>query len=324
MDHADVLDRLATAFVEPGKLASLEADTSADGQELLRHLETCETCRMELEAWHLTSMALAAATPDSLRAPADARGRVLANVAAMGVARGGAGTAVVVPPGAVATPPNAEPSTGVSPKEERSGAAPSTPVPPRLTALPGGSGGADPADRPDLARPGKAARPTGPRRAAAAADRVPFRWLALAAAVAVLLFVGGALLGPRLGFTPETPAEDLAQVVTAMDSIIQQPDHVAVALHTTTGTAGGSVLLDPATGNLAIVSTALVPTSPQTYDCFIVRGATKTKIGLMHFSDQTSYWVGKVATLANPGQPGDTFEVWLGGPAGTLSLSGNF
>jgi len=315
MDHADVLDRLATAFAEPGKLASVEADTSADGQELQRHLETCEACRMELEAWHLTSAALAAATPDSLRAPAAARGRVLANVAAMGVARGGAGTAVAVPP-------SAEPSTG-APGAKPSDAAPSTTVPPRLTALPGGSDRTDPAGRPDLARPGEATHPA-PRQAAAAGDRLRFRWLAIAAAVAVVLFVGGALLGPRLGFTQEPPGEDLAQVVTAMDSIIQQPGHVTVALHTTTGTPGGSVLLDPASGNLAIVSTALVPASSQTYDCFIVRGATKTKIGVMHFSDQTSYWVGKVPTLPNPGQPGDTFEVWLGGPTGTLSLSGNF
>ena len=44
----------------------------------------------------------------------------------------------------------------------------------------------------------------------------------------------------------------------------------------------------------------------------------------MHFSDQTSYWVGRVASLSNPGQPGDSFEVRLGGPTGVLSLSGNF
>ncbi len=292
MDHADVLDRLATAFSGPRKLASIEADRSAEGQELRRHLETCHACRQELEAWHLTSEALAAATPDSFRAPVEARGRILATVAATGVARGGARTAVVAPP--------------------------------RLTALPGGSGEADRADIPDPAPSSEAARPAGPRQAVAAADRLPFRWLALAAALAVLVFVGGALLGPRLGFTQESPGEDLAQVVTAMDSIIQQPGHVAVALHTADGRPGGSVLLDPASGDLAIVSTALVPTSSQTYDCFIVRSADMTKIGLMHFSDQTSYWVGKVGSLSHPGQPGDTFEVRLGGAAGALSLSGNF
>jgi hypothetical protein len=31
-----------------------------------------------------------------------------------------------------------------------------------------------------------------------------------------------------------------------------------------------------------------------------------------------------VASLTDPGQPGDSFEVWLGGTTGVLSLSGNF
>ena len=69
MDHADVLDRLATAFSEPGQLSSIDADQSAEGQELRRHLETCDDCRHELEAWRLTSEVLAVATPDSFRAP---------------------------------------------------------------------------------------------------------------------------------------------------------------------------------------------------------------------------------------------------------------
>jgi len=317
MDHADVLNRLATAFTGPGKLASVEADHSVEGQELRRHLETCDPCRKELEAWHLTSLALAAATPDSLGAPAEARGRVLATVAATGVARGATGAAVAAPPSAV-------PSTATPLGAVPSGAALSASLPPRLTALPGGSGHADHEDQLDQACPADGARTSGPRAIAAAADRLPFRWLALAAAVAVMLFVGGALLGPRLGLTQEPPGEDLAQVVTAMDTIIEQPGHLTAALHTADGRPGGAVLLDPATGNLTVVSTALVPASSQTYDCFIVRGATKTKIGLMHFSDQTSYWVGTVGSPSNPGQPGDTFEVRLGGTTGVLSLSGSF
>jgi hypothetical protein len=321
MDHADVLDRLASAFSEPGQLAFIEADQSAEGLELRRHLETCDDCRHELEAWRLTSEVLAVATPDSFRAPPEARARVLATVAAMGVARGAAGAAVALPRGAVA--PGAAAQDTAPPTLESLRAAPPISAPPRLTAVPGGAHDHDHADQPVGARAAEGAR-SAPRGVASASDRFPFRWLALAAAVAVLVFVGGALLGPRLGLTQESPGEDLAQVVTAMNSIIEQPDHLALALHTADGGPGGSVLLDPASGKLAIVSTALVPASSQTYDCFIVRGTTKTKIGLMHFSDQTSYWVGRVVSLSDPGQPGDSFEVWLGGPTGVLSLSGNF
>src|SRR5713101_3486944 len=121
MDHAEVLDRLADAFPGAGKLGSVEADDSVQGQELRHHLETCDECRRELEAWQLTSAALAAATPDDLHAPSEARARVLATVAATGIARGGAGAAVA------ALPP--------------------------LTTLPGGAARADQADRADQGRP---------------------------------------------------------------------------------------------------------------------------------------------------------------------------
>ncbi len=324
MDHADVLERLATAFLEPGQLESLETDNSAEGQELRRHLENCDACRLELEAWRLTSEALALATPDSFRAPPEARDRVLATVAAMGVARGGAGTAFAAaarPARSTAAP---APPTAALDGVEPSGAWPSTSPAPRLTAMPGGSGGAARANRPDTAFAGEGSHPSDVRKAVGTASRPPRRWLALAAVLAVLLFAGGALLGARLGASNETAADDLAQVVTAMDGIIEQPDHVTVTLHTADGRPGGSVVLDPGTGNLAIVSTALVPASTQTYDCFIVRGTDKIEIGLMHFSDQTSYWIGRVGSLTNPGHPGDTFEVRLGGTTGVLSLSGNF
>jgi hypothetical protein len=276
MDHADVLDRLATAFSGPGKLASVDADDSIEGEELRLHLESCKLCRTELEAWRLTSLALAAVTPDSLRAPVEARGRVLAAVAATGVARGG-------------------------PDHE------------------------DQADLPDQARADQAR----PRRLASiggGADGLRFRWLAVAAAVAVLLFVAGALLGPSVGFTPESQEHErqLAQVITGIDRILEQPGHLAAALLTADGRPGGAVVLDPAGGTLAVLSTELAPASSQTYDCFLIRGAARTRIGRMFFSDQTSYWVGSVGAFSNPGQPGDVFEVRLGGTAGPLSLSGSF
>src|SRR5439155_11894019 len=118
---------------------------------------------------------------------------------------------------------------------------------PNLTALPGGGAHPDRAVAADTERSTEVVRAIAPRQSAAPADRFPFRLMALAAAVAVLLFVGGALLGPSLGFTQEAPGEDLAQVVTAIDAIIQQPAHLAVALHAPNGSPGGSLVLDPTT-----------------------------------------------------------------------------
>jgi hypothetical protein len=305
MDHAEAIDRLATAFTGPGRLASLETDESVEGRELRQHLETCVPCGAEVEAWRLTAFALAAATPDSVRAPAGARERILAAVATAGVSRGTPAIAVAGgQTAALSTPPQAPARS------------------PRLMALPGRS------DRTDLAegpRP-EAASHASPGRVSGVADRLRFSWLAVAAAIAVLLFVGGALLGPRLGFTQDAGdrARGLTQVITGIDAILQQPGHAATTLRTTNGQVGGTVVVDPVSGKLAVVSTALVDQPAQTYDCYFVRGATKTKIGRMFFSDQTSFWVGMVPALSHPGQPGDMFEVRLGGTAGTLSLSGSF
>ena len=87
MEHGEAAELIAAAVVGPGKLGSIDTDPSPSGIELRRHLETCPDCRSELQAWRLVDQALAEATPDDLRAPAEARERILDTVVTSGVLR---------------------------------------------------------------------------------------------------------------------------------------------------------------------------------------------------------------------------------------------
>ena len=87
MDHAEVRERLETALLSPGKLQSLDAETVESGEELRAHLSACAACRAELEALRNTAAVLAAAAPDSLRAPSGGAERLLEAVRTTGVAR---------------------------------------------------------------------------------------------------------------------------------------------------------------------------------------------------------------------------------------------
>ena len=87
MDHAEVRERLDDALLTPGGLRALEADESAAGRQLADHLATCRACAREREALRETAVLLAAAAPDDLHAPPEARERVLAAVASTGVVR---------------------------------------------------------------------------------------------------------------------------------------------------------------------------------------------------------------------------------------------
>jgi Anti-sigma-K factor rskA, C-terminal len=88
VDHAEVRDRLQDALLGPGKLTALEAGASAEGAQLAAHLEACPACRRELDALWETSAALAAAAPDDLHAPPEARERVLRAIHGTGALRG--------------------------------------------------------------------------------------------------------------------------------------------------------------------------------------------------------------------------------------------
>jgi hypothetical protein len=87
MDHAEVRERLESALLSPGKLNSLESDTSSEGKELREHLASCAACSSELLALRETGAFLAAAAPDDLTPPAGARAALLQAIRETGVAR---------------------------------------------------------------------------------------------------------------------------------------------------------------------------------------------------------------------------------------------
>jgi hypothetical protein len=84
MDHADVRQRLDHAASEPGGLRRLEVATDEESRAVRRHLAACPACRHEADALLVTAAAVAWAAPETVRAPAAARSRVLGAVAAEG------------------------------------------------------------------------------------------------------------------------------------------------------------------------------------------------------------------------------------------------
>jgi hypothetical protein len=284
MDHAEVLERVEAGVASPRHLLALELDGSVNGMALREHLDSCQPCAAEWDAWRIVEDGLAAATPDTMKATA-ARERILAAVVAQGVARG---------PDLVLTVPQTQAST---PLPTQSPVQAQTPAPTPLPQPPGRSG-------PSAAR----SRPDAPTRQGG----LPFKWLALGAAATVLLFVAGALLGGPLGLTQQsdTTSTELARVIAAAGDALAASGHTVAALRTADGAPGGAAIASPTTAELIVMSAALPPLEGgRRYACLLVRDGTRTKVGYMHFSGTVAYWAGPVKDPADPGQPGDEFVV---------------
>jgi hypothetical protein len=169
-----------------------------------------------------------------------------------------------------------------------------------------------------------------PRHASPAGRPVPgsfsFRRFAMAAAAAVVIFVGGALLAGPLGLGPQGAdgTGALAAVVQASDQILRQPDHRVATLQRPDGSVGGSVLADPASGEIVVISDALQGGPAQQYDCYLIRGAAEPVwIGPMRTQEGASFWAGTVTSVSSLGQPGDVLQVRPSG-GGASALSGTF
>ncbi len=270
MDHADVLEQLESAMASPGKLRAIDADQSLEGIELRRHLEECEECAGEYRAWWTASRALDAATPETLRAPADARFRIL---------------------------------TAITTNSPRRTAAKPMPVDvPQIASADAGTRAA-----PTVLRPRAAPGPA---------------WIALAAAAAVLLFVLGAFLGGPLGLapaaSPETEPAIPLPIAQAVDRVLRQPDHRQVTLRTAAGEPAGSLLFDPASRELVVLTDRLPPASSGgDYDCFIERTGERTRVGSMGTVNGFSFWAGPMDEPADAGRRGDRFLVVEERPDGT-------
>lgn len=329
MDHAEVLARLEAAVVGPGRLWSIETDDSADGLALREHIASCAECAAEWRAWQTLHAGLAAAAPDDLHAPAEARSRVLAAVVANGVPRG------VTTPAEPAGIASAAPWQAPSP-------APSAVPPPPAPAAPQAWAPPAPAGSRPTTAPGQVASPSAGQGGLAARARarrgatgtgaeatgIRFRWLALAAAAVALVFVTGALLGPMLGLTSpgsDTSGTGLTRVVTMTADILSRGGALTASLQTADGSPGGAVVVSPGSGALVVVSTALSPLEGGArYLCYLERDGVRISIGEMHFDGDVAYWAGPVTDPPDPGRQGDGFIVLPEGSSGPPVLSGTF
>jgi hypothetical protein len=310
MDHAEVLARLEAAATGAGKIAALEGDRSPVGVELLRHLESCDACRAELEAWRLVDAALAVATPDTVAASPEARSRVLAAVLTQGVARGPG--AAVPPP--IRLAPGAHPGLEAGVTEGPAGDvdAPTSAYPVAATSVTGASAGGTSGMR--RLRPGAGSRATGaPGSGAPAAEprTIGFRWLALAAAALVLVFALGAILGGPLGLIQQAdPNERLERILAEASEILSRPGHVTAALETADGEPGGFVAMSPGTGRMVVVARDLEPVADgERYRCWIERDGVRSEVGPLNPVGDRWFWAGPVEEPVDAGSEGDEFLV---------------
>ena len=314
MDHAEVMARMAEAVAAPGGLTTLVADPSPDAAAVREHVRGCADCGAEWRAWSVISLGLAAAAPDVLTMRSAARDQILGAVLARPRATS------VVTPGTVATS---------APAPTNASASATTPA-----AAPSISGA--PASRPSVIPGGRKGRIVGMSSATArAARREPgarssgswFRWISLAAAAAVLLFVAGAALGRPLGLGGGEPTKtsDVPRVLGFTADVLQGQGYNLAQLQTPDGTPGGFVAVSPGSGDLVVVSKALVPPPTGTrYVCVLVRGGQSTKVGYMHFDGDLASWAGPVTDPVDLGLSGDRFVIQLDTPGSEPALSGTF
>ena len=153
--------------------------------------------------------------------------------------------------------------------------------------------------------------------------------MALTAAAAVLLFVAGAALGRPLGLGggggEPTATSEVPRVLTITASILQGQGYNLAHLETPDGSQGGFVAVSPGSGDLVVVSKALVqPPTGVRYVCLLERDGQSTKVGYMHFDGDLAYWAGPVTDPVDLGLSGDRFLVQLDTPGSTPALSGTF
>lgn len=149
----------------------------------------------------------------------------------------------------------------------------------------------------------------------------------LAVAAAVLLLVGGAVVGRISGPSTGTAVDEvhqLAALSSSMDRLLADPGYRQLRLRTGGDTDGGTVLVSGDRKELLVVTTALrAPTDDRRYWCFLERDGTRTRLGWMHFADALAYWVGPVQGPADLGRTGDRFVVVLE-RSDTPELRGSF
>ncbi len=191
------------------------------------------------------------------------------------------------------------------------------------------AGGLVPFGAPPVASPSPATLPLAVPASRAATPRPAV--LALAAAFAAALFLAGAVLGGPLGLVSQDPNSvevtdtQAAAVASAVHRVLQQPDHMIVPLVDGAGAAGGSVLFDPASRELVVVSQALeaIPEGSE-YGCYLERDGKRTRVGRLKVVGDAAFWMGPMAEPSDAGRSGDRFVVVRDDRPEEPVLSGGF
>jgi hypothetical protein len=304
MEHAEVLELIELAAVEPGGLDRLAAGDTPDAAAVAGHLAGCADCRAELAAAARTA-ALASEAIRELPDPA-LKARTLAFVREVGVDRSAqraAGASVAASATAPAESPFARPSAPTS--------VPVAPSPfPPLSAVPSAAPPSEPL--PDNVVP------------IASRSRRTAWWAAASVAAVLVAGVAGFTAGGAAA--PTTPPAVVTAAKTTMH-IAEQPDAARVVLASTSGAQTvGSVLYSAATGELSMTATGLqAAPDGATYACWVEVDGQRRRIGSLYLEGSgAGAWVGWVDGLDKLGMH-PVFGVSLvkdGDPNGTPLLRG--
>ena len=144
-------------------------------------------------------------------------------------------------------------------------------------------------------------------------------WLSIAASIVVLAGAGLFTVDQvNQRAAAEADARALTGALAAVDRVLGEPYHRAVALTTSAGVAAGSISWS--SHDLVVLTTALVaPATGQRYRCWLEDGGSSVPIGWMEFAGQTAYWVGSLDKWATfQISPSTRFVVTLEPLGGTV------
>jgi Anti-sigma-K factor rskA len=147
-------------------------------------------------------------------------------------------------------------------------------------------------------------------------------WLSLAASIIVLAGAGLVTVDQvNQNAVAQEEARSLTSAIAAVDRVLAEPDHRAVALKSASGAAAGSISWS--SHDLVVLTTALTaPAGGQRYRCWLEDGGTSVPIGWMDFAGQTAYWIGTLDEWATfQIGPSTRFVVTLE-PAGSTTRTG--
>ena len=132
-------------------------------------------------------------------------------------------------------------------------------------------------------------------------------WLALAAALVVLVVGSGAIAIDQAHRADVARADsfELAQLVRSTEGILANPAHTSVTLASVDGTSSGLVAWT-AQDAVVLATHLSAPAEGLVYRCWVERGTTRTPVGNMAFVQGVGYW------WQDPSEAGGA-SLWNGG-----------